>query len=358
VVSKILIIQPYFDDATIIWGNVLRACLEKGKVKPEPGYVFLILWGDDAVPDKVYKALEDPDVVGIGGYGAAHGDVCVFTGQRLVKIFECGSEKNALLKGRYWNPVSCLVGYRLCKEFVERWGVPVAVGNTEVYWIVTYWGRRGWENDPAASFLIANATFDQMLQRGATASEAYKAMLDAYEREAQAWENIDPEVSYYLRYDARYRAFYGDPNWRLPPPPPVEYVCPWCFYTTTDQEDMKKHILETHCPRVPPGAGTYSGTAEGVVSDGAAEGYVQWGVRQYKIVLNKFSIPVKLECRGEWRTSQATAQGQIEWSGTSRGRAVGRAEGYMQFGLLRFKVVLTNVELEVETEDKGTATKG
>jgi len=358
VVSKILIVQPTFDDATIIATNVLRVCLEKGRIKPEPGYTFVILWGDDAVPEKVYQVLQDPDVVGIGGYGAAHGDVCVFTGQNLVTIFECGSPKNALLKGRYWNPISCLVGYKLCPELVERWGVPVAVGETTVYWIVTYWGRNGWENDPAASFLIANATFDQMLQRGATAGEAYKAMLDAYEKEAKAWENIDPEVSYYLRYDAKYRAFYGDPNWKLPPPGPAQYICPWCFYTSLDPEEMKKHILDNHCPGTPPVSGTYAGTAEGTISEGAAEGYVQWGARQYRIVLNKFDIPVKVECKGRWGAEQAAMEEQIAWSGTSKGVAKGKAEGYMQFGLLRFKVVLTNIELEVQTEDRGTATKG
>jgi len=359
---KLLLIQPYYEDATFYWGDCLRALINKGIVKPEPGFLIYTLWGSETLPDNVYQALQDPDVVGVSGLGAAHGNVCVYTGQYSTPIFQCGSEKNGLLKGKYWNPVSCLVGGGLVPELVQKWGVPAACGEITEYWFVTYGGEEGWENDPTASFILANWAFDLALMKGMTAGEAYKAMLDAYKAEAEKWRKKDPEVSYYIIYDAENRQFFGDPNWKIttqpppPPPPPQGYTCPWCGFQSDNATVMQTHIIANHCPPCPAPKGTYSGAAEGKITEGIAEGYVQWGARQYKITLNSFNIPVLLGCEGEWWTGEQQSFQQIQWQGKSKGTATGRAEGYMQFGpFLKLKVVLDKIQINVETEDSGTA---
>jgi len=357
---KLLLIQPYYEEATYIWGSCLKELIQRGLVKTTEGYAIYGLWDRDAVPEKVYQALQDPDVVGVCGLGAAHGNVCVYTGQYTTPIFRCGDDHNALLKGKYWNPVSCLVGVQLVPEFVQKWGVPVGVGETIEYWFVTYNGSNGWENDPTASFILANYAFDYALQQGRTAGEAYQEMLQAYENEAKRWDQKDPEVAYYLRLDAQNRAFFGDPNWKLPqqppPPPPTQYVCPWCGFQSDNANVMQAHIIANHCPPCPAPKGTYSGVAEGKITEGTAEGYVQWGARQYKVTLNSFNIPVLLASEGEWWTGEQQSFQQVQWQGKSKGTATGRAEGYMQFGpFLKFKVVLDKIQINIETEDSGTA---
>ena len=359
---RLLIIQPYYEDATYYWGNCLRTLIDKGIIAPEKGFQFYTLWGNETLPDNVYNALQEQDVVGIAGVGAAHGNTCVYTGQYSTPIFQCGSDKNALLKGKYWNPVSCLVGQGLAPELVNKWGVPVAVAEETEYWFVTYGGEEGWENDPTASFIIANYAFDLALQKGATAGEAYKAMLDAYNAEAEKWKAKDPEVANYLLYDAQHRVFFGDPNWKLqqppqpPPPPPCPYICPWCGFKSDSADEMKAHITANHCPQCPPPKGLYEGVATGTIKEGTAEGYVQWGKRQYFLVINSFNVPVRLACAGSWWAGEQQAAGTINWEGESKGTAEGTAEGYVQFGpFLRLKLVLTKIHLNIHTQDKGTA---
>lgn len=220
---KLLVIMPVYEEATYIWSACLRALLEKGVIPvPEP-YVLKLLIANHALPDSVYNALQEPDVVGVAGLGAAHGNTCIIVTQHSQLLFSCGNSKNALLKGKFWNQVSCLVGQGLVPEFVEKWGVPVALGEVTEYWFVSYLGSQGWENDPCASFIKANWEFDYNLLLGARAGDAYKAMLDAYTREAQFWVNRDPEVAHWLKYDRDYRKLFGDEGFTLPPGQPPLY---------------------------------------------------------------------------------------------------------------------------------------
>ena len=327
---KILTIMPSYEPATYYWSQCLLTLLNKGIIKVPVDHVML--YASDATPNKVYTALQDSDVVGVSGLGAAHGNNCIVVVQNEATLFQCGDDKCKLLKGKYWNQVSCLVGNGLLQYMVSQ-GLAVGLGQTIDYFFVTYGGYNGWENDPTASFIKANWAFDYALLSGYTAKEAYEIMLNAYEEEAKKWDVNDPEVAYYLRLDAKYRQLFGDPNYKVPGAPPQPPPTP---------------------PQPPrPRSGTYDGTFTGTAT-GTASGYVVWGKQQRQIVIDNIQLTINGKSSGQWSESQGQSAGiNATYIGKSTGTAVGNATGYMKLGMLRVPIVIENITITINTDDKG-----
>jgi len=215
--KKIVVELPNFENATKAWSRVAKCYVSNW---PQ-GFFPIVLEGTNCYADDVWKALEDPDVIGISGLSVGHGNSCVTTVQDYDEDFWCGSAKNSLLKNRFFNKVSCLVGKGLLPDMVKA-GLGCGCGEVTEYWLMTNWAQDPCK-DVARYFVIANFAFDLALMNGKTAGEAYQAMLNEYENQAKTVENIDPDLADLLRYDAKNRAFFGDPNWRIgPPPPPPE----------------------------------------------------------------------------------------------------------------------------------------
>jgi len=214
---KLVIVAPYFEQATFLWSPYLRGWvadnLRARCVEP------VLLWGNDAVPDKFAQALKDPDVKGV--LGAGHGSPDEFTGQGYAVLVRTGMQVPQEWKDDVFAPVSCLVGQRLVPYLVQQ-GVPVGVGEVTEYWFTAMGTGDG--SDPEQDLLLkfyfyAEYTFWFKLAEGATAGEAYDAAIEEYKRQADLAKQVDPLTWWCLQVDWQNRKFFGDRGYRLPPTP-------------------------------------------------------------------------------------------------------------------------------------------
>jgi len=215
-VKKIVCEFPNFENATKAWSRTAKCYTSNWPQDFFP----VILEGENCYATDVWRALQDPDCVGISGLSVGHGNSCITTVQNYDEDFWCGSENNALLKNKYFNKVSCLVGKGLLPDMV-KYGLGCGCGEVTEYWIYTNWAQDPCK-DVIRYFVIANFAFDLALMNGATGGEAYQIMLNEYENQAKIVEPIDPDMADTIRYDAKNRKFFGDPNWRIQPPSPQE----------------------------------------------------------------------------------------------------------------------------------------
>lgn len=209
---KLLTLLPDYEAATSGWSRVAKVLLDD----VTQGFEHVVLAGDDCTPANVHNKLrEDPDIIGISGLSVGHGNTCVTTVQYGQPEFACGWSVNALLSGRYFNKCSCLVGSGLLQDLV-RYGLAAGCGERTEYWIYITWNPDP-KKDIAFYFVDANYEFDRLLMKGKTAKEAYEGMIAKYYENAKKVEYL-PDAAKLLRYDADNRKFFGDPNWRAPPP--------------------------------------------------------------------------------------------------------------------------------------------
>ena len=216
---KLVVVAPYYEQATFLWSPYLRGWvadnLRARCVEP------VLLWGNDAVPDKYAQALKDPDVKGVLGVG--HGSPDEFTGQGYAVLARTGMQVPQEWKDDVFAPVSCLVGQRLVPYLVQQ-GVPAGVGQVTEYWFTAAGTGDGSdpEQDPLLRyFLYAEYTFWLKLAEGATAGEAYDAAIAEYKRQAELAKRVDPLTWWCLQTDWQNRKFFGDRGYRLPLPPTV-----------------------------------------------------------------------------------------------------------------------------------------
>ena len=216
---KLIVELPDFERATHVWTQCALNFLNE----KYDGFEYVVLKGDDCVPSKVYDALRDPQAIGISSLSVGHGRDCESTVQNYLTDFSCGNENNILLKNKFFGKCSCLVGKGLLPDLANNYGLGAGTGEITEYWIVT--NGLGDERDPCYWFVDANFEYDRKLMQGHTAEEAYQAMLQKYEENAKKFDESDPETASYLRYDAKNRKHFGNPQWNipnLPPPPPTQ----------------------------------------------------------------------------------------------------------------------------------------
>jgi hypothetical protein len=216
VAVKLVIVAPYYEPATFIWSPYLKGWVADNlRVRcVEP----VVLWGNDAVPDKFAQALKDPDVKGVLGVG--HGSEDEFTGQGYSVLVKVGMLVPQEWKDDVFAPVSCLVGQRLVPYLVQQ-GVPAGIGEVTEYWFTAVGTGDGSdpEQDPLLKFFMyAEYTFWFKLAEGATAGEAYDAMIAEYKRQADQARQVDPTTWWCLQTDWQNRQFFGDRSYRLPAP--------------------------------------------------------------------------------------------------------------------------------------------
>ena len=215
---KLVVCAPYFDTATFLWSPFLKGWvareLKKRCVEP------VVLWGNDCVPNKFAAAMTDPETKGVLGVG--HGSENEFTGQGYAVLVHSKMTVPDAWKDDVFAPVSCLVGVRLVPTLVQQ-GVPVGIGETKEYWF-TAMGTVTDGLDPEEDlllkyFLYAEYTFWYRLCEGASAGEAYDAMIEEYKRQAEEAKKVDSTTWWCLQVDWQNRKFYGDRGYRLPPAP-------------------------------------------------------------------------------------------------------------------------------------------
>lgn len=241
---KVLIVAPDFDLATRAWHpwllDYLRPQLESRGVE------VVAAEGGEAVRERVWQILSDPEVKAL--FGCGHGDDKTFTGQQLDEIFVACKYPEELVAGKCFAPVSCLVGRKLLPDMVEK-GLGCGLGETVIYVFYLQPGVPPLEDWILALFTKSEFTYAICMAEGCASGEAHARMIKAYYDSADRVREIDPEIAYTLEYDADYRLHFGDAEWRLveaPPPPPGKYVCPWCEWSTDSAEEMRLHVWNMH----------------------------------------------------------------------------------------------------------------
>lgn len=213
------------------------------------GYEPYVLAKEDANTQQYNVAVAQRPVM-ITGVG--HGNSNVFTGYDLIIL-----EQMPVPQGKYqntiWCPVSCLVGNGLAQDIVAKGINVVSIGEQVEYefyidFTDEHKGQDINEDKHLASFLRPEFAFRTAILQGKTLKEAYQIMQQAYEEEAKKWDNVEPDVASTLRYDAYWRAKFGDDNWTIPPPPspPEEWPCPYCDYVANAKDQLAQHIKDKH----------------------------------------------------------------------------------------------------------------
>jgi len=213
---KFVIVAPYYEEATELWSPFLKGWvsneLKKRGVEP------VVLWGDDAVPDKFNQAIQDPDVKGV--LGVMHGNEEEATGQNYVTILWKGMPIPDAMKDDVIAPVSCLVGQDLMPWLAQQ-GIPYTVGELTEYWFTAEdKPRQG--NDPEEDqllkfYLYAEYTFWYRLAEGFDTGTAYQMMIQEYDRQIQLASQVDPETAYWLGVDKENRKAWGNPQYIVYP---------------------------------------------------------------------------------------------------------------------------------------------
>ena len=213
---KFVIVAPYYEEATELWSPFLKGWvsneLKKRGVEP------VVLWGDDAVPDKFNQAILDPDVKGV--LGVMHGNEEEATGQNYVTILWKGMPIPDAMKDDVIAPVSCLVGQDLMPWLAQQ-GVPYTVGELTEYWFTAEdKPRQG--NDPEEDqllkfYLYAEYTFWYRLAEGFDTGTAYQMMIQEYDRQIQLASQVDTETAYWLGVDKENRKAWGNPQYTVYP---------------------------------------------------------------------------------------------------------------------------------------------
>ncbi len=241
---KALISAPAFELATKEWYPwlvyYLAPQLKARGVEP------VLVQGDKAIRENIWKLLEDEDIKAI--FGCGHGNDNVFTGQNYDEIFVSCQYPGHLIENRCFAPVSCLVGRGLLPDMVNK-GLGCGLGEITVYTFYLQPGVDPLQDWILALFTKAEFVYAISLAEGKTSGEAHALMVKAYYENADKVRDIDPEIAYTLEYDADNRHHFGDPNWKLvegPPPAPGKYVCPWCEWSTDEPSLMREHIWNFH----------------------------------------------------------------------------------------------------------------
>ena len=212
---KLVILAPYYEVATFIWSPYLKGWvsneLRKRCGKP------VLLWADDANRRKLWEAVKDTETYGVLGVG--HGWERGIVGQNNEVLLRVGDEITPEWRKVVFAPVSCLVGKELVPWLVEQ-GVPAGIGEVTEYWFtaekIDQKGESPEEDKLLKYFLYAEYTFWFRLAEGATAGEAYDAMIEEYKRQAELAKQVDPMTYRCLVVDLQNRKFFGDRNYKLP----------------------------------------------------------------------------------------------------------------------------------------------
>jgi hypothetical protein len=213
---KFVIVAPYYETATQLWSPFLKGWVSNELIKR--GVEPVLLWGNDAVPDKFNQAIQDPDVKGV--LGVMHGNEEEATGQNYVTILWKGMPIPDAMKDDVIGPVSCLVGKDLMPWLANN-GIPYTIGELTEYWFTAEdKPRQG--NDPEEDqllkfYLYAEYTFWFRLAEGFDTGTAYQMMIQEYDRQIQLASQVDPETAYWLGVDKENRKAWGNPQYTVYP---------------------------------------------------------------------------------------------------------------------------------------------
>jgi predicted RNA-binding Zn-ribbon protein involved in translation (DUF1610 family) len=259
---KVLLLAPdgWGDVATDISAPYYRVWIKK-QIE-SMGYETIVLEGPQDKKANYDLAIPQSNII----TGVGHGNSNVFTGYYMDVLERTPVQQNKY-SDKCFCPISCLVGLGLLPDMANTSKNFAGLGEVTEYWLTARYiymhkGEIG-EDDLVESYILSEWAFLQTLLQGKTAEEAYKIMLDTYEQYAERFDKIDPETSYYLRYDAKNRQFFGKPDWQIqpqqppqPPPPQPKYTCPYCGQEFDKLEDLGEHIKQVHkdviCGQQPP----------------------------------------------------------------------------------------------------------
>jgi len=201
------------------------------------------LYKADATKLKWDAAIKDQKAIMVCGVG--HGNETRYTGQNQQDLLNATNPADlAMMKGKFGSFLSCVFGASV-KKWIDA-GMLGFYGYNRTFWFVT----STFPNASARPFFVSHFSFDRVWENRGTTDEAWtesdKVWIDELAK-------ADAYTRQYLLYDYQSRVKGGDG--KLGPyvgPPPPKYQCYWSDYGSDDLEDVKRHILQAHCPACPP----------------------------------------------------------------------------------------------------------
>ena len=212
---KVLLFSPNFESATERWQPLQSQIY--AYLSQKDNFELDELLKDKDTRDNAWNEMPNCLIaVGVG-----HGNDDIFTGQNYEAIVWTGyTQSMELFRGKVFAPVSCLVGNKLLPTMANNYGLGAGLGETVEY-TFAYNPNVPPENDEITwLFISAEAHFLHALALNYSSQKAYEYVLQAYEENAKKIEDTDPDVAQWLRYDAKYRAFFGSGDWRVDPSQP------------------------------------------------------------------------------------------------------------------------------------------
>jgi len=166
------------------------------------GFSVMALTGTDDVRANFAPAAKNWLTTYIGGVG--HGNYDVYTGHWGDHILEIGHYDSAEVKGKVLHFLSCRTGRDLGPDTVAN-GAKAYAGYDENFHFV-------WDDSttPVNEFLLfirSDATFDLQMAGGATAGQAFKATIDAFN--AAIAEVPGTAAASWLTYDRNHLRLHG-----------------------------------------------------------------------------------------------------------------------------------------------------
>jgi hypothetical protein len=212
---KVLLFSPNFEDATARWQPQQSQIY--GYLSQKDGFDLDELLKEKDTRENAWNEMPNCII----GVGVGHGNEQDFTGHNYDTIVSTVlTTSMELFRGKVFAPVSCLVGNKLLPTMANNYGLGAGLGETVEY-TFAYNPNKDPEYDEITwLFISAEAHFLHALALNYSSQKAYQFMLDAYEKNAQRIENDHPDVAQWLRYDAKYRAFFGANDWRVDPSQP------------------------------------------------------------------------------------------------------------------------------------------
>jgi len=212
---KVLLFSPNFEIATERWQPLQSQIYSY--LAQKDGFDLDELLGNQDTQANAWN--EAPNC--LIGVGVGHGNDDTFTGQNYDTLVSVAlTHSMELFKGKVFAPVSCLVGNKLLPTMAQNYGLGAGLGETVEYTFAYDPNKDPQYDEITWLFISAEAHFLHALALNYSSQKAYQFMLDAYEKNAQRIENDHPDIAQWLRYDAKYRAFFGSGDWRVNPDQP------------------------------------------------------------------------------------------------------------------------------------------
>ncbi|MDD5777963.1 MAG: carboxypeptidase-like regulatory domain-containing protein [Candidatus Thermoplasmatota archaeon] len=230
--NLILLTDADFETATHWASPYLQALIRD--YAQQHGIPVRYLHKSDDVKDTFVSVVDAHNPILVTGCG--HGSSTTYTGYQYSELMKKDrADTRRIAPGRHFVLLSCKVGAQLLPWLVQE-GAVAAQGYRENFTFVI--DEENYPNSYATWFFTAHCEGERALIEGATHSEAFERVIEAFTQYMN-----DPQVPTickpYLKADRDARILVGDGDARITtaPPPPENPVYPWGIELIPTEEE-------------------------------------------------------------------------------------------------------------------------